>query len=447
MITLESDDDGVDNECISTDSVPLSQLQSSSTVRPFKLKRSWVTVPAEPGQSLSVSININLPGPSHSRAGPSRRLNSRLFRPVSNSDTSSDSDVSPDWTSDRQRSRKKTPIKKPKCYIKVENKRPKVVSTRSSHRETPVANKKTKSSKVLVLPLKKRRLVLNLSSDDEHSVSQVDAESELISLVEPEVREDKLLSKTVVVKHNIKEKTLHFSDPDLSEIKTETILNKADTKDSSGHDMSQVISETLLIKSETQDSADHTLPEVIIDTFLIKAETQDSSNHALPEVITDSKFNKADTQHFSDHDGSEVITETILNKAETRDSSGHDMPEVIRETLLIKAETQDSSGHAMPEIVETILKKAETQESSDHDVLETMLNKAETQYSSGHAMPEVVETLHNKAGTQGLSVQDVPEIIKETSLTCESPAILANTSNSTKTKKPKKKRLMKLLTK
>lgn len=241
MITLESDDDVDQAASTSTSSVPQPRQGRSCTYRPVK-EGVLVTPTAPRRRRLNVSININLPGPSQSRARPSHR---RRFRYTPESDSSSEY-----GSPDRKRPSKKPSKKKPKPATKVKDKTIRKASKGSPQGEDAVPNNNSKSSKeelTSMLPLKKRRqrlVVLNSSSDDEPSVLQIDAEPDLLALVEPDVPENKPRLKSVVVKPEIKTETQDFDDfPSTSfhdspevEAKSEYFVKKYHTVDSDSSD-------------------------------------------------------------------------------------------------------------------------------------------------------------------------------------------------------------------
>lgn len=241
MITLESDDDVDQAASTSTISVPQPRQGRSCTVRP--LKEGVLVTPSVPRRRrLNVSININLPGPSQSRARSSHR---RRFRYTPETDSSSDY-----GSPDRKRPSKKPSKKKPKSGTKVQDKTLKKASKGSPQRDEPVPNNKANGSKeelTSMLPLKKRRqrlVVLNSSSDDEPSVLQIDAEPDLLALVEPDVPENKPRLKSVVVKPEIKTETQDVDDfPSTSfhnspevESKSKYFMKKYHTVDSDSSD-------------------------------------------------------------------------------------------------------------------------------------------------------------------------------------------------------------------
>lgn len=238
MITLESDDDVDQAASTSTISVPQPRQGRSCTIRHLKEGGALVSRSVPRRRRLNVSININLPGPSQSSARSSRR---HRFRYTPETDSSSDY-----GSPDRKRSSKKPSKKKPKSGTKVQDKTLKKASKGSPQREEPVANS-SKEELTSVLPLKKRRqrlVVLNSSSDDEPSVLQIDAEPDLLALVEPDVPENKPRLKSVVVKPEIKTETqgvddfpsTSFHDSPEVESKSKYFVKKYQTVDSDSSD-------------------------------------------------------------------------------------------------------------------------------------------------------------------------------------------------------------------
>lgn len=205
---MESDDDQAAST--STSSAIQSRQGPSCTFRP--VKESVATAPPAPRRRrLNVSININLPGPSQSRTRPSHRR-ARRFRYTPESDSSSDYEAI-----NRKRPSKKPLKKKLKSGTKIKDKTLRKASKSSPQKEEPVPNNKRRSGKerLTLLPLKKRRqrlVVLNSSSDDEPSVLQIDAEPDLLALVEPDEPENKPRLKSVVIKPEIKTETQDVCD-------------------------------------------------------------------------------------------------------------------------------------------------------------------------------------------------------------------------------------------
>lgn len=262
VITLESDDDVDQSASTSTNAVPQSRQGPSCTVQP--VKESLVATPSAPRRRrLNVSININLP--SQSRARLSHRRG-RRFRYTPEIDSSSDNE-----SPDRKRPSKKKLKKKPKSVTRVKDKTLKDASKGSPQREESALNNSSNSSKEelpLVLPLKKRRqrlVVLNTSSDDEPSVLQIDAEPDLLALVEPDVpeTENKPRLKSVVVKPEMKMETQNVDVfpstssqecPDF-EAERKYSVKKSYTLDSDSSDNSWRSSNTQLSKHSNYSSS------------------------------------------------------------------------------------------------------------------------------------------------------------------------------------------------
>lgn len=207
----------MDRGSTSTNSAPTPQPGPSGTAR--MRARSSVAVSSPPAAStegFNVSININLPGPSHSRTERRNRRN-RSYRHLSDTDTSSGSDLSP--------VHKKPPRKMPKKITQpvIKSKRKTLLikkpTENTSQKEKTVVKNKPNSNNVgrpcsAGPPIKRRRqpAALNSSSDDEPSVLQIDTEPDLLELVGPESPENEPRLKSVVVKPEIKKETLDESD-------------------------------------------------------------------------------------------------------------------------------------------------------------------------------------------------------------------------------------------